>query len=196
MMHSFWICFVPLFVAVDALGTMPIFMGMIKGVDPARVPRILMQSVITATVVALSFLAVGTVVMRLLGITVADFMVAGGVLLFAISMFDLLSVSGTHHVEDLETLGAVPLGVPLIAGPALFTTSLLLLQQQGLWPTALAVIVNIVLAGVLFRAAGVIYRVLGKAGAKTVSKIANLLLAAIAVMIIRKGLVAIIAGMR
>jgi multiple antibiotic resistance protein len=167
---------------------------MIKGLAPSRVPRILLQSVITATVVALSFLAVGMAVFRLLGITMADFMVAGGILLFALSMFDLLTVGGSHAREDVETLGAVPLGVPLIAGPALFTTSLLLLQQYGLAATGAAIIVNIAIAGLLFRAAGAIYRVMGNAGAKTVSKIANLLLAAIAVMIIRKGLTMIIMG--
>jgi multiple antibiotic resistance protein len=193
-MEKFWLCFVPLFVAVDALGTLPIFVGMVEGIKRRSVRRVLAQSVLTAAAVALFFLALGTGFLRLLGITVADFMVAGGVLLFVIAMADLLGSTqgqgGGKH--DMETVGAVPLGVPLIAGPALLTSSLILLQQHGIVPTGAAIIANIALAGLIFLFAETIGRVLGRAGSKTIAKISNLLLASIAVMIIRKGFVMIV----
>ncbi len=193
-MKEFWLCFVPLFVAVDAIGTMPLFLGMVDGIAPARVRRVLAQSVITATVVAMLFLILGTGFLELLGITMADFMVAGGVLLFVIAMADLLGNSAAAGADstEIETVGAVPLGVPLIAGPALLTTSLLLLKQHGVVPTALAVLANILVAGTIFLFAEQIRKVLGRAGSKTFAKIANLLLASIAVMIIRKGFVLIV----
>ncbi len=195
-MEKFWICFVPLFVAVDALGTLPIYMGMVQGLERRRVRRVLAQSLLTAIIVAVSFLALGTGFLQLLGITVADFMVAGGVLLFVIAMADLLSSTRAQGVgvatgHDIETVGAVPLGVPLIAGPALLTTSLLLLQQHGFWPTGSAIVVNIAIAGALFFSGDFLGRLLGKAGSKIISKISNLLLAAVAVMIVRKGIVMI-----
>ena len=81
-MRDFWLCFVPLFVAVDAIGVLPMYLSLTEGLDPSRVRRVLLQSVATATAVALAFLGGGKALMTLLGITVADFMIAGGVLLF------------------------------------------------------------------------------------------------------------------
>jgi multiple antibiotic resistance protein len=193
-MKTFWLCFVPLFVAVDVIGVLPMFMNFTQDIDPIRVRRIILQSVITAALVALVFLALGVAILRLLGITVADFMVAGGVLLFIISISDLLATEKIQRKIDIESLGAVPLGVPLIAGPAVLTTSILLLNDYGIIPTGSAVLINILIAGVVFRLAVPINRFLGKTGSKVISKIASLLLAAIAVMIVRKGIMAFIQG--
>jgi multiple antibiotic resistance protein len=193
-MKSFWLCFVPLFVAVDAIGVLPMFLGLTQDVGPLKIRRILRQSVLTATIVALSFLFIGTGILKLLGITVSDFMIAGGILLFIIAMSDLLSFEKIQRKVDPESLGAVPLGVPLITGPAVLTTSILLMNEHGFFPTAAAVILNIFIAGVFFYFGGGINRLLGISGAKALSKIANLLLSAIAVMIIRKGILSIIAS--
>lgn len=193
-MRNFWLCFVPLFVAVDAVGVLPMFLSLTEGIDPPAARRVVYQSVATAAVVAVLFLAVGTAVLRLLGITVADFMVAGGILLFVISMTDLITTEKLRRQVDPESLGAVPLGVPLITGPALLTTSILLLNEYGFWNTAAAIVVNILLAGLLFRFSPAINRLLGKSGAKILSKISSLLLAAIAVMIVRKGIAALISS--
>ena len=192
-MRDFWACFVPLFVAVDAIGVLPMFIALTQDIEPRTARRIVRQSVFTATAVGIVFLAVGIGVLKLLGITVADFMIAGGILLFIISISDLLTSEKTQRHVDPESLGAVPLGVPLITGPAVLTTSVLLLNQHGLALTALALIVNILIAGFVFRFAEYIHRFLGRAGARTVSKIASLLLAAIGVMIVRRGIIAIIA---
>lgn len=193
-MKDFWLCFVPLFVAVDPIGVLPMFMGLTEGVERARVRRTILQSVLTALVVALVFLAIGKLVLKSLGITIADFMVAGGVLLFVLAMSDLLSVEKRQRKVDPENLGAVPLGVPLIVGPAVLTTAMLLVDEHGLVPAVLATIVNVLLAGGVFWSAAFIDRILGKTGTKIVSKLANLLLAAIAVMLMRKGIMAFIVG--
>jgi len=192
-MHDFWLCFVPLFVAVDAVGVLPMYLGLTEGLEPSRVRALLCQSMLTATAVALAFLFGGKALLEILGITVADFMVAGGILLFAIAMADLLTTEKLLRRVDVDTLGAVPLGVPLITGPAVLTTSILLLDQVGPVPTAVSLVVNMLIAGLLFAFASPIHRVLGTAGAKILSKIASLLLASIAVMIVRKGLTIIFA---
>ena len=193
-MKEFWLCFVPLFVAVDALGVLPIFMNLTEGLVPRKLKSVILQSVITAVAVALAFVVVGTAVLRLLGITVADFMIAGGILLFVISMSDLLAVEKSRRLADADSLGAVPIGVPLITGPAVLTTSILLLNEHGIALTALSIVLNIAIAGVIFYFSAGIYRFLGKAGAKTLSKIASLLLAAIAVMMVRRGIFVIISS--
>ena len=191
-MRLFWLCFVPLFVAVDAIGVLPMFMSLTQNIDSRRIRRVIYQSIVTATMVALIFLAIGTWVLKLLGITVGYFMVAGGILLFVISMSDLLTAEKIQRQVDPESLGAVPSGVPLITGPAVLTTSIILINEYGLVATAAAIVINILIAGVVFFFAGSIHPFLGKAGAKTISKIASLLLAAIAVMMVRKGIISII----
>jgi multiple antibiotic resistance protein len=193
-MTKFWFCFFPIFMAVNAIGVMPMFMNFTEGLEKPKIRRIIIQSVVTATIVAVIFLAVGKTILDLLGITVSDFMIAGGTLLFIISLNNLLAMEKTSRLIDPDSLGAVPLGVPLIVGPAVLTTILTLVSEYGPVATVTALIVNILIAGVTFWSSGPIIRLLGKSGAKTVSKIADLLLAAIAVMMVRKGLMLLLTG--
>jgi multiple antibiotic resistance protein len=188
MMKSFWLCFVPLFVAVNAFGVLPLFINLTEGIESQKIRRVVFQSMITALIVALAFIALGTIILNLLGITVADFMIAGGTLLFIISIREIISTDKSPHLIDLDSMGAVPIGVPLITGPAVLTTSMLLINEHTLVITSLAIIINILIAGGIFLSAPLINRVLGKTGSKTISKITSLLLAAIAVMIIRRGI--------
>ena len=187
-MKSFWLCFVPLFVAVDAIGLLPLFINLTDGMGKKIVQKIILQSMITALAVALVFIAVGTGIFRFLNISVADFMIAGGTLLFGISVRDILSSEKKLMDVDTESVGAVPIGVPLITGPAVLTTSLLLINEHSAVITSLALAANILIAGIMFLMAPLIYRVLGKTGSKAVSKIISLLLAAIGVMIVRRGI--------
>ena len=191
MMKSFWLCFVPLFVAVNAFGVLPLFINLTEGIEPQKIRRVVFQSMITALIVALAFIALGTIILNLLGITVADFMIAGGTLLFIISIREIISTDKSPYLIDLDSMGAVPIGVPLITGPAVLTTSMLLINEHTLIITSLAIIINILIAGGIFLLAPLINRVLGKTGSKTISKITSLLLAAIAVMIIRRGIASI-----
>ncbi|MBU2591015.1 MAG: MarC family protein [Nitrospinota bacterium] len=192
-MKAFWLSFVPLFVAVDAVGVLPVFLSLTEGMDRMRLRTVIIQSVITASVVALVFLAFGPLFLSFLGITVPDFMIAGGILLLAISLSDLITGEKRQRQTDSETLGAVPIGIPLITGPAVLTTCVLLSGLHGKLVTGMAAVVNIALAGLLFQFSKVITKSLGQAGIKTLSKVASLLLAAIAVMLIRRGITAIIA---
>jgi multiple antibiotic resistance protein len=188
-MEIFWLCFVPLFIAVDAIGVLPLFVTLTEGMDKARLKTVIWQSIITALIVALAFIAFGPVLLRFLGITVPDFMIAGGILLLAISLSDLLTGEKRQRQANHESLGAVPIGVPLITGPAVLTTCILLAGIYGKWITALAVVLNIAFAGLVFIFSHPLTRFLGRTGTRTVSKVASLLLAAIAVMLIRRGIV-------
>ena len=190
-LEAFWLCFVPFFVAVDPVGMAPLFIALTGGLPKERCRRIILQSVITALLVALIFLAIGEGIMRLLGISVPDFMIAGGVLLFIIAISDITRIADRNSentILDPDSLGAVPLGVPLITGPAVLATSVLMMQQHGAGPTAAAIVATIGLVALVLSQADRIVRMLGKAGSKAFSKIFALLLAAIAVMIIRRGI--------
>lgn len=191
-MNEFWLCFVPLFVAVDAIGVLPLFVSLTVEMESTRRRKVILQSVITATFVAVAFLWFGPALLRFLSISVPDFMIAGGLLLFAISLSDLLTGTKKQREADPESLGVVPIGIPLITGPAVLTTCLVLTSMHGRALTTAAVVVNIVLAGVVFLVADPLMRLLGRTGIKAVSKLASLLLAAIGVMLIRKGIVSIL----
>ncbi|MCJ7543514.1 MAG: MarC family protein [Phycisphaerae bacterium] len=191
-MRDFLLAFVPIFVAVDAIGVVPVFLNLTEGLDKLERRRIVLQSFVTALAVAVGFIFLGKAVFRVMGVTEYDFMVAGGVLLFVLATVDL--VSGVKFARQMPTLGAFPIGTPLIVGPAVLTTSLMLVDVYGLWPTLAAVVVNVALGCVVLLSADILERALGRAGSRAVSKVAMLILAAIAVMMVRKGLTAILTG--
>lgn len=188
-MRIFFLCFVPLFVAVDAIALLPLFINLTLEMKEIQINKIIWQSVMTASVVTILFIFVGKVIFSLLQITVSDFMIAGGLLLFIIAMRDLVSSDIKQLKADDETLGAVPLGVPLIVGPAVLTTSLILVNEYGHIVTLTAALINIVLAGILLIMAKPINNLFGKSGVKTLSKLASLLLSVIAIKMIRKGII-------
>lgn len=192
-MNTFWLCFVPLFVAVDAVGVLPMFLSLTDGLDSKRLRTVIIQSVLTAVTVAVIFVLAGPELLRFMGITVPDFMLAGGLLLLAISLNTLLGEKRAQEI-DVASLGAVPIGIPLITGPAVLTTCVLLANTYGKPLTMAAVVINIAIAGLIFGFAGPITNRLGHTGSKAVSKVASMLLAAIAVMLMRKGVFAMIAA--
>ena len=169
-MDTFWLCFVPLFVAVDAIGVLPMFISLTEAVDRTKTRNVVFQSVITASAVALAFLAFGPALLNFLGVTVPDFMIAGGLLLIVISLSDLLTGEKKQRQTEPDGLGAVPIGVPLITGPGVLTTCILLAGLYGRLMTALAVVVNIGLAGVVFVLARPITQILGQTGTKSYPK--------------------------
>lgn len=187
MLAIFWLAFIPIFVAVDAIGVLPIFVGLTSTLNKKKKATVIIHSIITALCLAIGFVFLGKWIFRILNITIGDFMIAGGLVLFCIAIIDIVNPGKRHKVPASE-VGAVPLGTPLVAGPAVLTTSLLVAGQYGVYMAALSVFVNVALAGLIFYSSAVIIKILGERGTKVLSKIMHLLLAAIAVMLIRKGL--------
>lgn len=191
MLNEIFLAFIPIFVAVDPIGLLPLFVGLTHRLAKKEKRRIIVQSVATALSLAIAFIVLGKWVFRVMGITVWDFMIAGGVILLCLSIRDLLQ-PWKERPDFSEEMGAVPLGTPLIVGPAVLTTSLILIDQHGVAATVISVVLNICLVGVTFIWSDFLIKTLGKAGARALSKIMALFLAAIAVMMIRKGLVQLI----
>jgi len=187
VIRNILLSFIPLFVAVDAFGVLPIFVSLTEGLSKEEKNRIVIQSIWTASIVAVVFVLVGKLIFRFLGITIADFMIAGGAILFCISITDIINPTQKRRMPS-DNLGSVPLGTPLIVGPAVLTISLVLESQYGLIPTIISILLNILLAAAVFRSSFRLITILGQAGTKALSKVMHLLLAAIAVMLIRHGL--------
>jgi len=186
-MKNILLALIPVFVAVDAIGVLPIFVSLTENLGPKEKKRIIVQSMLTALCLAIGFVFLGKAVFRVLNISVSDFMVAGGAILFSLAIIDIINPLKQRCVPDKE-LGAVPLGTPLIVGPAVLTTSMIIVSEYGISATLISVIANILFAGLVFNLSGLVIRVLGESGSKALSKIVSLLLAAIAVMMMRKGI--------
>lgn len=191
-MKEFLLSFIPIFVAMDAIGVLPMFIGFTENFKKREKQKIIIQSLITAFLIGIVFLFLGKWIFRILGVLVADFKIAGGVVLLAISLRDILSHEKYQKISA-DTVGAVPIGTPLVVGPAVLTTIVILLDSYGIAMTVTSFVVNLLIVWVTFSYAGAISNFLGKAGSKAISKIASLLLAAIAVMMVRKGIVDTIA---
>ncbi|MFA5146899.1 MAG: MarC family protein [Candidatus Omnitrophota bacterium] len=187
-MKDFLLAFIPIFVAMDAIGVLPLFIGFTEHLTKREKSKIVTQSIITAFLVGVTFLFLGKWIFRILGVLVSDFKIAGGLVLLVISLRDILQHEKTQKLPT-ATMGAVPIGTPLITGPAVLTTIIILLDTHGIFLTVSSFVVNLVLVWITFSYATAISDFLGKAGSKAFSKIASLLLAAIAVMMMRKGLV-------
>ena len=195
---------IPVFVAIDIIGMIPLYLSLTEGIPSPTKNKILTQSVLTATIVSFVFLGMGNAVFAFLGITASDFKIAGGIILFAISINDLLFSTEnrkSHEVKDETTeislqhhttIGIVPIGIPLIVGPALLTSILICNDTYGTFPTIASVLVNLLIVYLSLRYSNLILRVTGRSGAKGIAKVFTLLLAAIGVMMVRNGVMEII----
>jgi multiple antibiotic resistance protein len=186
--------FVPLFFAMDAVGNLPIFLALTQEVEPKHRRRAVHLATLTALGVGLGFVAIGKAIFSLLGIEVADFLIAGGIILLILAVRYLITgkIVETQDLSASEMVGVVPLGTPLVVGPAVLTSLLLLTGQYRIAIVLSSFILNLAIQWVLFRQANQIVEFLGRTGVNAVSKIVMLLLAAIAVKMIRQGVLTIL----
>jgi multiple antibiotic resistance protein len=178
--------FIPFFVAIDPFGILPVFFSLTSDIEERDRRRVIRQSVLTAFLAGSGFLVAGRSVFRLLGISVADFQVAGGILLFILAIIDLIFPERTRTFPK-ETLGVVPIGIPLIVGPGALTLILISASTYGSVSTLLCFVLNLLIVGLVFNYSSQFMRILKEGGAKGIAKIFALLLAAFAMMMIRTG---------
>lgn len=186
-MKEVLLAFIPIFVAMDAVGVLPFFLSFTEGMEEEKRRHVIRDSIFTAFSVGVGFLLLGKIVFRFLGVTVSDFKVGGGLILLIVAVRDILFAEKGQRPPG-ETIGVVPLGVPLIVGPAVMTTLLICHDLYGFWITLLSFMANLGFTWFVFKEAEKLTRVLGESGIRGVAKVTSLLLAAIAVMMIRKGL--------
>ena len=190
ILEPYILTFIPIFVAVDAIGNIPLFISLVEGMNKNQRQRAIAESATTATVLAILFMFIGKWVLRLIGITIADFQIAGGALIFVISMRLLLPGASKVILSDGhdKDVGVFPLGTPLITGPAVLTTTLIMLDSFGIMPTFVSLVINMLIVWVTLAKANAIMKLMGAGGTRAFSKVMYILLAAIGVMMIRRGI--------
>jgi len=192
---TFLLAFIPLFVAIDVLGVLPLFVSLTEELDEARRRRLAFDATATAFAVSLLFLFGGKGIFAFLGITESDFRVGGGIILLVLAVSDLLFAKERQRGGE-GTIGVVPIGIPLIMGPAALTTIILQVGSYGYLWTIASLLVNLVIVLAVFTESSRISNALGRAASRAIAKVAALLLAGIGIMMIRSGIAAMMQTMR
>lgn len=192
ILRQLGLSFIPLFVAMDSIGNLPILIALTRDMTASQRSGAVRTATLTALALGLGFIVIGKAIFQFLGIEVADFLVAGGIILLVLSIKDLVTGKMVEITDSTtsEAVGVVPLGTPLVAGPAVLTTLLLLIDQYSIVIVVVSLIINLAITYLLFRQCNRVVGFLGKNGVTAISKIVSLLLAAIAISLIRRGIVA------
>jgi multiple antibiotic resistance protein len=190
-MSDFWnnfvLTFIPLFIVVDAFGNIPFVISMGEAVERPKRLRLINIAIITATLVGLVFLFFGQFILKTMNISVGSFAIAGGIILVVLSMKFITTGRMVSVVEE-ELMAVVPIGTPLTVGPATITTLILLATQYPIYTVLISFALNMVIAWIIFLVSNQLSHFLGKGGIKAVSQVFNLLLAAIGVTMVLRGL--------
>lgn len=204
LLAAFLSAFLPLFVAINIPGILPLYIGMTEALAPRDRARLLVRALAAAFTLAVAMLFAGEVIFRTLGITVDHLRVGGGLILLTIAVSDLAFGTTRQRrtnagdedertrIEGPVDLPIVPLGIPLIIGPGAITTILLAGGEFGWATTLLAIGVNLTLVWIAFTFGPRVLQVAGRDASKAIAKVASLFLAAIAVAMISAGVEGII----
>lgn len=181
---------VTLFLIMDPLGNIPIFLSILKDVSPARRRIILMREVVIAYAVLLVFLFLGRHILQILHLDQETISVAGGIVLFLIALRMIFPAPGGLHGDTPEGEPfVVPLAIPLIAGPSTLAALLLLQRSEpgATWDLLLAVTIAWILTAAILIAAPFFYRVLRQRGLIAMERLMGMLLVMISVQMLMNG---------
>jgi multiple antibiotic resistance protein len=177
-----------LFIIVDPFGDIPIFMSLTEKMTDGQRRKVFNQATLIGVILLLIFAFAGQEIFALFGISIYSFEVAGGILLLIIAVRILISGSLHEIAESPESIGAVPIAMPLLVGPGAITTAILSLQDYGAIVTALAVLIVLGITWVILRYIGSVYKFLGKTGSLVIARVVALLIAAIAIQYMLTGI--------
>ena len=179
---------IALFIIVDPFGNIPIFMGLTEKMADTQKKKVYNTATFVGFILLLVFAFTGQEILTIFGLSIYSFEVAGGILLLIIAIRILISGSMHEDVESPESLGAVPIAIPLLVGPGAITTTIFNLQAYGTVTAILAVLIVLSLTWVILRFINKIYRFLGKTGSLVIASVMALLIAAIAIQYIMTGI--------
>lgn len=179
---------IALFIIVDPFGNIPIFVGLTDKMADAPRKKVYNTATLVGFILLLVFAFTGQEILNIFGLSIYSFEVAGGLLLLIIAIRILISGSMHENVESPESLGAVPIAIPLLVGPGAIITTIFNLQVYGTLAAILAVVIVLSLTWVILRFINKIYGFLGKTGSLVIARVMALFIAAIAIQYILTGL--------
>jgi multiple antibiotic resistance protein len=186
-LQDFVLTFVPLFIVIDAFGNLPFVITMGEDMTRRERRKMVHFAVITATAVGLIFLFFGQFILKVLDISVGSFAIAGGIILLVLSIKYMTTGHMVAAIKE-EMVAVVPIGTPLTVGPATITTLLLLALQFPLYMVLISFAMNMLITWIIFLLSQKIAGFMGEGGLRATSRVFSLLLAAIGVSMIIRGL--------
>jgi len=178
-----------LWIVMDPLGNLPIFIALTKDQTSAQRRQLLLLAWVVALAILVAFAFGGMWVLGVFGIRLVDFEIAGGALLFIIAVRMVLQGHVSPGGESSE--GVVPIACPLLVGPGAITTTLVFLGVHKVWLTLGAI--GLAFAGTLpvLLLTDLLYRLLGRTGASVIARIMGIIIAALGVLYVRRGVLAV-----
>jgi multiple antibiotic resistance protein len=187
LINSFVLTFIPLFIVINAFDKIPVIISLSEDMSKRERFKMINTATLTAAIVGLVFLFFGQFILSVMGISIGSFAIAGGIILLILAIRYMISGRMLDVVKE-EMVAIVPIGTPLTVGPGTMTALLLLSTQFPLWIVLVSLALNIAIAWVVFLSSDPIIKFMGQGGIKAMSKVFSLLLAAIAVNMMIKGL--------
>jgi len=182
--------FITLFVIINPIGNLTIFIGLSKRMDAKKRKKIVNQILFVAAILLFAFLFLGMHIFNFFNIGLDTFQIGGGIILLIIAISYLLDIhTGIHKHTDIS---AVPMGTPLLIGPGTITSTLILVNEFGVLITFIAAIFALLAVWLILRFSGQIYKLIGPHWAMVASRIMGLVLAAIAVEFIKTGIISVV----
>jgi len=186
--HELLKAVVALFIIVDPLGNVPIFITLTEKMDVAERKKTFRVAILVAFVLLMVFTVIGQQLLNIFGISLHSFMIAGGILLLVLAIKILVFGGWEEKVISPESVGAVPIACPLLVGPGAITTTIVIIQTAGIIVTLVAVLVISLIVWVVLNFIDPIYNFLGRTGSAVVARVMAIFIAAIAIGFIMQGL--------
>ena len=182
--------FAALFIILDPLLSVPIFAAMTKGQTPAEIHKQAFIAVSVAGGLMYLFLIFNKMIFDILGLNIASFQIAGGILLFLLGIQEALGIEIGHSKGHSASAAGVVIGTPLLCGPGAITTVMLLSKDYGFLVPFIAITLSLIATWLVLYYSENIQRVLGEGVTDIMGKVLGMLVAAIAVNIIANGIMA------
>ncbi|MBW2984424.1 MarC family protein [Candidatus Woesearchaeota archaeon] len=192
MIYEILKAFITLFVIMDPFASMPIFLGLTKGLPKRKVAENATNAITVAAILLFLFLFFGLSILGFFRININSFTIAGGIILLIIGIQYVLGIKFKEEKVKEYDVASVPIGTPLITGPGVITTTIILVNEFGYMITMIAAAASLLLAWLFLFFSARVYRFIGEHWARVLSRVMGLLLAAIAVEFIKQGLTGII----
>ncbi len=198
MLQEFFAMFFTFFIVVDPLGVIPLYVSLTGFYPEERKRKTILRALLTAGTVLLFFILLGKSILLFLGIKPGSFFIAGGILLFTVSMDMLFAVpkrtKTSEQERDADDVSIFPLGIPIIAGPGTITTILLYVSRESSGPALMGALAGVLLlvlaiAGAAMHLSRYFVKVLGNTGLSVIERIMGLVLSGLSVQFIYDGLI-------
>jgi multiple antibiotic resistance protein len=193
MVASFFVSFIALFIVVEPFGAIPLFASLTQHRSRAEQKRIALRASVVGGAVLLAFAAAGPRLLAVLGLRLDAFQVAGGVVLLLAALDLFRGNQGCRCNLDeanpsREDVSIVPLAIPMLAGPGAMGATMSLVGREPIVTVMLAIVAVFVVAFFVLRGAAILQRIVGPAVLAVVLRVLGLLLAALSIQSIVKGL--------